>query len=126
MNNENEFPWNGSRLVRDEYEKDNYFIIETDADTNKAIVFFSSNGIYFPNTEDAFLRAMNGPRHGYEWTNIAKNKRVQRTFKKIMFIRDVYKQWYITGINDEVNSVEKVAMLASGDNRQSGSGENRQ
>ena len=39
----------------------------------------------------------------YEWYKI----RVE-TASKHIFVRDVYKQWYLKGINDEIGSIEKL------------------
>ncbi len=49
------FPWNNSETVRKEYDKDNILILETGIKSKKALIFFSSNGIYFPNEEMCLL-----------------------------------------------------------------------
>ena len=111
VNTREAFPWNKNVIVDREYKKDNYYLINTFSPTKKAIVFFSSNGIYFPNTEDTFIKVMNSKNHGYEWTNIARNKKIRKTFEKIMFVRDIYKQWYVTGINKRYDTIDKVVEL---------------
>ena len=49
------FPWNNSELVKHEYEKENFKIIHTGAKSKRAIIFFSGNGLYYPNTIEEFL-----------------------------------------------------------------------
>ena len=102
------FPWNNSELLKSEYAKDNYKIIRTGSKTGRAIIFCSGNGLYFPNTEAEFTeKIINNDR--YEWENLAADKRITRYYELIIFIRDIYKQWYITGINAKINTVEKTA-----------------
>ena len=101
------FPWNGSELLEREYEKDNYKLIRTGNKTGRAIIFFSSNGLY-PNTEQEFTEIIT-KNDRYEWENIATDKRIMKYYELIIFIRDIYKQWHITGINARINNVEKMA-----------------
>lgn len=108
MNNNNlEFPWNGNPLVEDIYEKNNFKIIRTKCKEKNAIVFFSSNGLYSPNTEDEFIEKVVKQDY-YDWENVSKNRVIQNFFSKIIFVRDIYCQWYVTGINKNLNSVNKV------------------
>lgn len=67
---------------------------------NTCAIYFSSNDIYFPNTEAAFTKRI-VEKNFYEWYNT----RFEGVYKHI-FVRDVHKQWYISGINREVNSPE--------------------
>jgi hypothetical protein len=73
--------------------------------TPRCIIFFSSNGIYFPNTGEAVREAI-FERNRYEW-----RRNVPESFDKVIFIRDVKKQWYLDGINSRLNTVEKVLRL---------------
>jgi len=89
-------------IVREAYKKDN-FLIEFDkecVDKTTCAVYFSSNDIYFPNTEDAFKSRI-FEKDFYEMYNT----RVKSAYKHI-FIRDIYKQWYIYGINSRIHSPE--------------------
>ena len=102
------FPWNGSELLAHEYEKDNYIVIRTGSKTGRAIIFFAGNGLYFPNTESEFTeKIIKNDR--YEWENIITDKRVTKYYELIILVRDIYKQWYITGISAKINTVEKTA-----------------
>lgn len=62
------------------------------------VVYFSSNAIYYPNNEDSFTRSI-VEKDYYEWRNAVPIKA-----HKQIFVRDVYKQWYLQGINDVINT----------------------
>lgn len=101
------FPWDGNAEIYNVYTKNNYKVLYTRANTNKCCVFFTSNDLFFPNTvEEMEKRIIKEDR--YEWENISRNKLILRTYKKIIFLRDVYKQWYITGINSSIDTIDKV------------------
>lgn len=65
-------------------------------------VYVSSNALFYPHTPEVFREAVM-EKYRYEWTRM-KIRRAQ----KHIFIRDVYKQWYATGINAEINSIDKL------------------
>ncbi|WP_456376514.1 hypothetical protein [Lutibacter sp.] len=90
--------------VKKQLQEPNY-LIEYNANTSKekyCIIYFSSNNIYFPNTKETFQKTIIDKNH-YEWfgTRIKKGQ-------KHIFIRDIQKQWYLHGINNKINSVEKL------------------
>lgn len=65
-------------------------------------VYITSNALFFPHTAEGFQKAIL-EKDRYEWTRM-KIRRAQ----KHIFIRDVYKQWYATGINSQINSIDKL------------------
>lgn len=65
-------------------------------------IYFSSNDIYFPNNETIFRKRIL-EKDFYEWYG----SRIEKAYKHI-FIRDIFKQWYLTGINIEIDSPEKL------------------
>jgi hypothetical protein len=86
------------------YESEkNFEIIRGDASQSQdCYLFFSSHGIYYPNTSEEF-RTKIIENNRFEWKrNIPKN------YQKVFFLRDVLKQWYLGGINREIDSVEKI------------------
>ena len=90
----------GSPLVKEVYENNPNYLIEYD-NTQLNItcaIYFCSNEIYYPNTEESF-RDNILEKNKYEWYNT----RIPNTYKHI-FIRDIKKQWYLTGINSTINS----------------------
>jgi hypothetical protein len=94
-----------SEIVKKTYEElDNYEIIYKDNKENngQVVIYFSSNGLYYPNTEKEFENKII-KQDRYEWKkNLIKN------VGKHIFIRDIQKQWYIEGINKEFNTIEKI------------------
>ena len=74
-----------SKLVKSAWKNKNY-IIQTDdsVNTKKCAIYFSSNAIYYPDTEDAFFERII-KRDSYEWYG----KRVSDASKHI-FVRDVF------------------------------------
>lgn len=88
------------------FETANYCIEyskEEDCDSNLCVIYFSSNEIYYPNTLKSFEYSII-ERDKYEW----KRNRFARAGKHI-FIRDIRKQWYIGGINSELDTPLKLA-----------------
>jgi len=93
-----------SKIVTETYNnKLNYEIFYNPKNANKSVaIYFSSNGIYFPNEEKEFReKILNQNR--YEW----KKNKISSCHKHI-FIRDINKQWYLNGINKNINDVEKI------------------
>lgn len=108
MNSINDFPWNKEGIISRQYEEPNYKIVKTRASGSKrALIFFSSNGIYFPNNEKEFREKILELDY-YDWLNIGRHRLIQRHFSKIIFVRDIYKQWYVTGINSRIDSQYKL------------------
>ena len=102
-----DFPWNGDENVFAEYEKSNVKIKDTGIKNGKAIIFFSGNGLYFPNNYETFKRTI-VEKDRYEWENIGNSKFIQKHFQRIIFVRDIFKQWYINGISSSNNTIEKT------------------
>ena len=84
----------------------NYKVLETGTLNNKCLVLFSSNGLYYPNNFEQLDMVIKKDK--FEWGNIHPVE-----YEKIIFIRDVYKQWYLAGINNEINSVDKLTFFLS-------------
>ena len=85
--------------------KDNFKIeFSNEKNVNKSLcaIYFSSNGIYFPNTANTFFDNIIR-KDRYEWYG----KRIKKAYKHI-FVRDVFKQWYVKGINKAISSPEKL------------------
>lgn len=82
----------------------NYMIQDGDAPESLfCAVYCSSNGLYFPNNKETFVRRIY-EQNKYDW----KRNRLKGVRKHI-YIRDVYKQWYTEGISEEIASVEEIA-----------------
>ena len=94
-----------SPLVRECYAQEDNFLVEFTpvAVSSEDIlpvcaIYFSSHGLYYPNTEEAFRQ------------NILKNNRFEWQRNKVpyaskhIFLRDLHKQWYLTGVNAELDT----------------------
>lgn len=89
-------------IVRNFFDKNKNYIIEYSDTGEFCIIYFSSNGIYFPNDEKTFKSEII-EKNRYEWYNTRiKNAR------KHIFVRDIYKQWYVNGINRKLDGVESL------------------
>lgn len=101
------FPWYSDIVFETYRTKSNYKIVSTGKKTNKTIIFFSGNGLYYPNDENIFRETINN-KDRYEWDRIGKSKRFLKEYEKIIYIRDIYKQWYVKGINSQLDTPEAV------------------
>lgn len=90
-------------LVKEAYRGDNHKIV-LDPSRPKEIcaLYFSSNNIYFPNEESVFRNRI-VETDAYEWYRT----RVHSAHKHI-FLRDIFKQWYLTGLNERVSTPESL------------------
>ena len=95
-----------STSVKEAFKSGNYTIEyaeENDSIENDlCVIYFSSNEIYYPNTLESFDYSIL-KRDRYEWR---RNKFPGA--KKHIFLRDLHKQWYLSGINDTLNDPKKV------------------
>lgn len=98
-------------LVERIYNKDNYKVIMK-SNINICYIFFSSNGIFFPDTVQEFEEKII-KKNRYEWENLANSKMFEKRCGKQIFVRDIYKSWYIRGINSRINTIEKLINLLS-------------
>ncbi len=97
-----------SQIVKKVYrENPNYLIQYSDDSPNReyCTIYFCSHNIYFPNAENVFIkRIVEGDF--YEWYG----NRIRKSHKHI-FVRDLFKQWYLTGINSEIDTPQKLLEL---------------
>jgi hypothetical protein len=83
----------------------NYEVVDGGGAGAPCFIFFSSHGIYYPNTVEEFQRSIvMGDR--FEWRRYSPREGVRK-----IFVRDVTKQWYLNGISAEHDSVQRVKTL---------------
>lgn len=87
------------------YNYDNYMVKyeEKNKASNLCVIYCASSGIYFPNTEEAFVEAFLKQDNKFEWTNHI----IKRAYKHI-WIRDITKEFYVRGINNRINNIDKL------------------
>ena len=88
-----------SPLINAQRDRDNYLVDYTDGDSKVCAIYFSSHNIYYPNDRAAFQEAII-TKDKYEWYGT----RIKKASKHI-FIRDIFKQWYLRGINNRLNTI---------------------
>jgi hypothetical protein len=90
--------------VKEIYSNDNYLIEynKDDCDQNLCVVYFSSHNLYYPNTTFEFHQSII-KSNKFEW----KNNKFSNA-KKHIFIRDIHKQWYISGISAKIDNPYKL------------------
>lgn len=73
---------------------------------HECYIFFSSNGLYEDSFEKFEKTMLQGNR--YEWKSIAVSLKKRKGIGKIIYIRDIYKNHYIKGVNPTLSSIEKT------------------
>ncbi len=96
-----------SELVNSVYTDHDNYLIENTPTPNRSgekicAIYFSSNNIYYPNEEEVFDRHIL-KENRFEWYGT----RIEKASKHI-FMRDVHKQWYLTGINSKITDPAKM------------------
>ncbi len=82
----------------------NYLIeVNADSDTDICAIYFSSNGIDAMCEDDNDFEEIIVRKNRFEW----KKNRIQIA-KKHIFIRDVFKEYYVEGINKDLNTCDKL------------------
>lgn len=93
-----------SEIVNKVYQEQDNYLIEFDdkGDIGWCAIYFCSHDIYYPNSEEIFRKRI-VEKNFFEWYH----SRITKASKHI-FIRDIFKQWYLAGINKDINTPEKV------------------
>lgn len=92
-----------NELLNAWYKNDNKKILHGFSKNKKCFIFCSSNGLYFPNTEGCFFDEI-CMKDRYEWESVAL--KILPYVEKIILLRDVRKSYYVTGINEKINSID--------------------
>lgn len=97
-----------NELIELWYKKDNFKIIDFKNKTNICYVFISSNGL-FKYSENVNIKKLINDK--YDWENISKSKKIQRTAQRIIYIRDIQTHSYVEGINERIDCIDKIIDL---------------
>ncbi len=101
---------NNASIMAQYRSGENYKVVDLPNKGKLCYVFFSSHGLYFPNDEETFHETIE-IKDRYEWENLSKMRPIAKHAKRLIFVRDVFKQWYIHGISERNGSVERVVKL---------------
>lgn len=90
------------------YSGENYLIKDNKQNNVEkiAVLYFSSSGIYFPNTEEMFSKAF-VENDKYEFLD----SELKIKADKEIYIRDIAKQFYITGISQRCPDMDSLIQL---------------
>lgn len=94
-------------VILNQYKNSKNYSIWEKGNSNLCYIFCSSNGIYYPNTNEIFTKTILSEDR-YEWQKVADSDEISKVAGKVIFIRDVYKQYYVKGINSKINTVDKL------------------
>lgn len=98
------------KYILDAYGGDNFQCVDTGVKSKICYIFFSSNGLYYPDEENVF-REQIIQKDRYEWKWVVKNSKVPETAERIIYVRDLFKDWYSKGISKEINTLDKTFEL---------------
>lgn len=97
-------------LVWAAYEGDNYQCIDTGTDSDICYIFFSSNGLYYPDEKEVFESEII-QKDRYEWKWVVNHSGIPEKAGRVIYVRDVFKDWYSMGISKTVNTLDKTLDL---------------
>lgn len=83
----------------------NYEVLDLNLESNLCLIYFSSHNIYFPDTDESFHQKIVEDNR-FEW-----KRNILNSARKVIFVRDIKKQWYLEGISFQINTVETLAEL---------------
>lgn len=89
-------------IVLKQLKEKNYLIEDVNVDSDICCIYFSSHGIYYPETENNFIDTIIN-KDVFEWY-----KSRMPNAKRHIFIRDIRKSFYVEGINSELNTIDKL------------------
>lgn len=81
-----------------------------DNNQNRSLICFSGNGLFAVNDEETFRKTIIEDDR-YEWMNLCNHAKVKASYSQIIFVRDIFKQWYVNGINSECTSIDDLLRL---------------
>lgn len=96
-----------NELLYEYYSKPNYKTVQYEANHKLCYIFFSGNGIYYPNDKGTFLRTIKAEER-FEWENVVKFSDIPQKAGKCIYVRDLHKTWYVTGISNKIDSIDKL------------------
>lgn len=96
-----------NEVLKKQFEEDNFVVEAGEGRNDRCIIFFSGNGLYFPNEKEVFEQKVLQNDY-YEWWRIGHSEEIVMQADKVIYVRDIYKQFYVNGINSRINSIEKL------------------
>lgn len=97
-------------LIKEQYEQNDNYCVEEIGNGDKCFIFFSSNGLWVPNEQAAFEEQII-KKDRYEWKKVGHSKEILSQAGRIIYVRDIYKQFYVCGINKNINTINSLCEL---------------
>lgn len=91
-------------------ENTNYKVMQASGPADTVCIFFSSNSLFLPSTYSSFHSTI-VDRDRYEWENLAKDPELSQIAGEFIFVRDIYKNWWLEGLCGKYNSQAKMLDL---------------
>lgn len=99
-----------NKVLKKQYEEDNFVVEAGGGKNGNCIIFFSGNGLYSPTEKESFEQTI-FQKDRYEWWRIGHSEEVVKWADKVIYVRDIYIQYYVNGINRRIDNVEKLCKL---------------
>lgn len=96
-----------NEMLQEYYAMPNYKQVEYKNNSKICYIFFSSNGLYYPNEKGIFLKKVKAENR-YEWEYIVEQSDIPHIATKCIYVRDIRKTWYATGINRDIDTIDKM------------------
>ena len=80
-----EFPWNDDSNLQSAYKQKNYILTDTNSKSRRIMIFFSGNGLYYPNTKSV-----------KQWYVTGINEKINTIDKLVEFLRALTDGYEIT------------------------------
>lgn len=90
------------QTITEEFKKDNFFVNEYENDSKLVVIYFSSHALFYPDVEEEVIKAIVKDNR-YDW----KHYKIGAV-KREIYVRDIHKCWYITGINERITCIDDL------------------
>ena len=86
---------------------DNFIVKEHKNDGKKCLILCSDNGLFHPFTEQSFFEKII-ESDKYQFLRITDEDIFEKTFARIIYIRDIWRSWYLLGLNEQIDTIDKI------------------
>ena len=97
---------NPDELVWEAYNRDN-IVVKDYGNSDRCYIFCASNDLFYPDEREVFRKVII-EKDRFEWSRISSSDQIVKNAGRVILIRDIFKQWYVTGINSRINTMDKL------------------
>lgn len=95
-------------IVWQKWRNNNNFIVKDNKnDSKKCLILCSDNGLFHPFTEQSFVEKI-VESDKYQFLRITDENIFKKKFARIIYIRDIWRSWYLLGLNEQIDSIDKI------------------